>query len=268
MNPYHVELEVFRGPIDLLLYLVRKRELAVEEISLSQITGDYLASLDVLQELNIDQVGDFIEVASLLIEFKARTLLPNDDASNDAEYSDPRQDLVQRLLLYKRFKDVAAALEDQYRVWQDCFARVADDLPPRTIDLANQPIKEVELWDLVSAFGRLLRDSIPPPDENIYYDETPIHIHLQRIHDRIIESGHVAFSQLFEAGIHKSSMIGIFLAVLELVRHHGAVTNQQEPDGEIWIRPGPEFKRELDLSNVDTYTPANLQSGDPASMIQ
>ena len=165
---FSVELDVFRGPLDLLLYLVRKHEVDVQEVAIARITQQYLESLDALEVLNVDDVGDFIDVASILVEFKSRLVLPTEEASDDDALSDPRESFVERLLLYKQFKDAAHLLDDQFRDWQHRFCRVGDDAPLRKIELSDQPIKEIELWDLVSAFGRLLRDNTPPRAENIY----------------------------------------------------------------------------------------------------
>lgn len=268
MPGFSVELDIFRGPMDLLLYLVRKHEVDVQHVAISQITQQYLDSLEALELLNVDDVGDFIDVASLLVELKSRSVLPTDDEFADDSLHDPREDLVERLLLYKQFKDAANLLDDQFRDWQHRFCRVADDSPERKVDLAEQPIKEVELWDLVSAFGRLLRDNTPPRAENIYYDETPIQVHMARIHSILVASGKVAFSELFEVGMHKSSMIGVFLAILELVRHHDAVTEQEGLSGEIWIRPGEGYKADLELAQVDDYGGRKTPPGDPASLVQ
>jgi segregation and condensation protein A len=98
-----------------------------------------------------------------------------------------------------------------------------------------QPIQEVELWDLVSAFGRVLRDNRTVQPSNIVYDETPIQVYMQRIVRVLVERHRVAFSDLFTPGMHKSAMIGMFLAVLELVRYHGLQTEQEELHGEIWL---------------------------------
>jgi segregation and condensation protein A len=114
----------------------------------------------------------------------------------------------------------------------------------------------------------MLRDNAPPREENIYYDETPIQVHMGRIHSIILERGQVAFSELFELGMHKSSMIGVFLAILEMVRHHGAMTEQEGMNGEIWIRRGSEYKSELDVSQVDPYDGILTRPGDPASLIE
>ena len=266
---FRIDLDIFRGPIDLLHFLVRKNEIEVNEISLAQITRQYQDYLDVLKEIDINQVGDFIAVAAQLVEIKTRQVLPrNEFESEHDDEEDPRQDLVERLLIYREFKETSSLLEEQSRLWQQRYARVTDDLPPRKVDVAEQPIREVELWDLVSAFGRVLRDNRPPVDEKVFYDETPIHVYMQKIHDRLANAKKVAFSEMFEPGMHKSSMVGVFLAVLELCRHHSVMTEQTNEHGEIWIVPGEDFNQELDLSNIDTYEgDSDGPSGDPASLV-
>ena len=179
---------------------------------------------------------------------------------------DPRLNLVERLLMFKQFKDASSLLEEKGIEWQNHYARMADDLPTKKVDPASQPIKEVELWDLVSAFGRVLRDNRPVPQANIVYDETPIHVYMQRIHARIVRERSISFSELFEAGMHKSAMVGIFLAVLELTRHHNVVAQQNELHSEIVIIPNEGFTDSLDVSNIDDYNP-HLPSGDPGSMV-
>lgn len=267
---FQVTNDLFRGPIDLLLYLVRRHEVEVTEIELSKLTKQYLEHIEVLKEISIDLVGDFVEVASHLVEIKAKALLPRNEFEEDEQSNtetDPRQDLVNRLLLYKKFRDASTLLEERAAKWQNRFARIADDLPPKQHNISDQPIREVELWDLVSAFGRVLRDNQPAEDANIVYDETPIHVYMQRIHERIVETRRVSFSELFELGMHKSSMVSIFLAVLELARHHGVVTQQDDLYGDLVVAPGDSFSEELDVSNIDDYNP-HMKSGDPASMIK
>ncbi len=268
---FNVDSDYFRGPIDLLLYLVRRHEVEVTRIALAEITEKYLEYLDVLKEISINAVGDFLEVASILVELKARAVLPrNDLEKEETEELDPRQDLVQRLLLYKQFKDASGLLEDKFSQWQNRYTRMADDLPTKKVDMADQPIHEVELWDLVSAFGRVLRDNRPVPQANITYDETPIHVYMKRIHARIVREKSVSFSDLFESGMHKSAMVGIFLAVLELTRHHNVIAQQSDLHSEIMVIPNEGFSDVLDVSNIDDYNPhsQNLPSGDPGSMVE
>jgi segregation and condensation protein A len=249
---FRVDLDVFRGPLDLLLYLVRKEELDVSDLRLSAVTEQYLEYIAVLEQINVDAVGDFLEVASLLIEMKSRTVLPGEEEVAD-ELEDPRQELVRRLLEYKQYRDAASVLEERSREWHERFARLASDLPGRRVSPDEQPIQEVELWDLVSAFGRVLKakHAIPGP-ESIRYDDTPIHIYMQRIDDRLRREGRTAFTQFFEDAVHKSTLVGMFLAVLEMVRHHHARAAQPELFGEIWLEPG-ELSVPDDFAAVDEY---------------
>jgi segregation and condensation protein A len=235
---FRVDLEIFRGPLDLLLYLVRKHEVEITEIPIAPITEQFLEYISVLEQLDVNAVGDFLDMASNLIEIKSRMVLPRGGEVDDA-IDDPRQELVSRLLEYKKYKEAASMLEERSRRWQERFPRLSDDLPARQFDPANAPIHEVELWDLVSAFSRVMRESAAIASSNIVYDDTPIHVYMDQINRQLGAEGRMAFSALFQPGMHKSRLVGIFLAVLELVRHHGILTEQDELFGEIWILPGP-----------------------------
>jgi segregation and condensation protein A len=168
-------------------------------------------------------------------------------------WEDPRHELVQRLLEYKTYKDAASMLEERSRDFQQHHARLASELPPRQIDPAGQPIQEVELWDLVSAMGRILRESQKARPTTIVYDDTPIQVYMQRIHARVAEHGRVAFSEMFEPGMHKSAIVGVFLAVLELARHHNVRAEQNDADGEIWIVPVEGFDPAKQIVTADDY---------------
>jgi segregation and condensation protein A len=249
---FRVELDVFRGPLDLLLYLVRKHEVEIVDIPIATITEQFLEYLGVIQQLDVNAAGDFLEMASMLVEIKSRMVLPRGGEVED-ELADPRQELVERLLEYKKFKDAASMLEERSRGWQQRFGRLADDLPARQRNLGDQEIQEVELWDLVSAFGRIMRESEASKPANIVYDDTPIHVYMSRIKTHLDKRGRVSFRELFEPGVHKSALVGIFLAVLELVRHRFARAEQSNLFSEIWILPGLEPDAPLDASNVDNY---------------
>ena len=140
------------------------------------------------------------------------------------------------------------------RSWQQQYSRLASDLPGRERNLAEEPIQEVELWDLVSAFGRIMRDSVAAKPSNIVYDDTPIHVYMEPDpRPAACSAGSWPSASCFDAGMHKSAMIGIFLAVLELVRHHRVRVEQNEVFGEIWLLPEADCSQPLDLSNVDNY---------------
>lgn len=249
---FRVDLSIFRGPLDLLLYLVRKHEVEIAEIPISSITEQYLEYLAVLKELDVDAVGEFVALASTLIEIKSQQVLPRCDEVDDT-LEDPREDLVRRLLEYKKFRDAACILEERGRLWQQQYPRLVNDLPPREHDLADDPIQEIELWDLVSAFGRVLRTAELNQPSSILYDDTPIHVYMTRIQDRLKAAPRLAFTALFEPGMHKSKLVGIFLAMLELVRHHQVGVEQSELFGEIWISPRKDRTEMLDPTSIDNY---------------
>ncbi|HID75536.1 MAG TPA: chromosome segregation protein ScpA [Planctomycetaceae bacterium] len=249
---FRVDLDIFRGPLDLLLYLVRKHEVEITEIPLATIADQYLEYLDVLERLDCNAVGDFLALASTLIELKSQQILPRADEV-EGEVEDPRQELVRRLLEYKRYRDAASMLEERGRRWQQRYRRQTIDVAPRRRDVAEEPIREVELWDLVSAFGRIIRDSVASQPSSIVYDETPIHVYMDRLYRRIQEGGPLAFSRLFDRRMHKSTLIGMFLAVLELVRHGHVRLEQNGLFGEIWLLPSSQAAGPLDLSEVDNY---------------
>jgi segregation and condensation protein A len=249
---FRVDLNVFRGPLDLLLYLVRKHEVEICDLPIAAITDQYLQYISVLEQIDVNAVGDFLALASMLIEIKSQQVLPRSDEVEES-IEDPRQDLVRRLLEYKQYRDAASMLEERSRTWQQHYPRMSCDLPARQHDLADQPIEEVELWDLVSAFGRIIRETEAAKPSSIVYDDTPIHVHMERIHAQLIERGQLAFSGLFTHEMHRSKLIGIFLAVLELVRHHRARLEQNELFGEIWLLPDVQCAQPLDRSAVDNY---------------
>jgi len=249
---FRVQLDVFRGPLDLLLFLVRKHEVDVCNIPIALITDQFIAHLEVLQQLDVNDVGDFLELASTLIEIKSQLVLPR-GGEEAVSWDDPRDQLVARLLEYKRYKDAASMLDERSRDWQQHYPRLASDVAPRNIDPAGQPIREVELWDLVSAMGRVLRDSQAVTPATIVYDETPIQVYMQRIHGKLAADRRVAFSDMFQPGMHKSAIVGVFLAVLELVRHHDVRTEQNDLHGEIWIVPGDGFDPTKEIVATDDY---------------
>ncbi len=252
MTDFRVEIDNFRGPLDLLLYLVRKHEVEITEIPVSVVVEQFAEYLDVLQALDVDSVGEFLEMASTLAEIKSRMILPRADEVLEV-LDDPRQELVLRLLEYKKFKDAAATLDERSRLWQDRFVRRASDLSLSVRDLAEEPVREIELWDLVSAFGRVMRDNESSRPACIVYDETPVEVFMERIHAQLRERGRLAFSELFQPQMHKSTLIGIFLALLELVRHHGVIAEQNDLFGEIWLLPSSEVDAPLNLADVTDY---------------
>jgi|UniRef100_A0A7C4LMQ6 segregation and condensation protein A len=237
-TPFRVELADYSGPLDLLLYLVRRNEVEIVQLPIARITAQFLQFLEVLRFLDFDLVGDFVVMASTLVEIKSRSVLPQpaDDSPSEAPQDDePRGELIARLLQYKRYKEAALALEERAAEWQLRFPRLSDDRPQAGRDHAADPIREVELWDLVSALGRLLHKKVLEETAAIRYDETPQSVYMERIAARVREQGRVPFSSFFEGTNQRSRIIGIFLAILELLRHHGFRAEQPVAYGEIYV---------------------------------
>lgn len=241
--PYRVELDRFSGPMDLLLYLVRRNEVDLRHLPVARITSQFQDYIEVLQVLDLGIVGDFVVMASTLIEIKSRMVLPeeNEEEAPPEEppisAGDPRSELIQQLLEYRRFKEAAVALEARADEWQERYPRLAGDRPSVAKDPTADRIKEVELWDLVSALSRILRRADVTPEGHIRYDETPISVYVEQIGNRVRAEHEVRFTSLFDETTSRSKITGMFLAVLELLRHHSFRAEQDESFGEIIIRP-------------------------------
>ncbi len=249
---FSVQLDDFHGPLDLLLYLVRRHELDVVDIPLARVIDQYLEYIAVLEQLDLDAVGDFLDLASTLIEIKSRMVLPGDEEV-ERELEDPRRELVRRLLEFKQYRDAASMLEERSREWRERFPRMANNAPVLPLEPHEQPIHEVELWDMVSAFGRVLKEKLAATGPtHIRYDDTPIHVFMQRIDARLRCEGRVAFAAFFESAVHKTTLIGMFLAVLQLMRFQHARAVQPAPFEEIWLEAGAE-PLPADLSVVNEY---------------
>lgn len=238
---YRVELDLFTGPLDLLLYLVRKQEVDVRDLRIAEMTRQFQEFLEILEVLDLDLVGDFVVMASTLIEIKSRLVLaqPEDDPPpvDQPVTSDARNELIEKLLEYKRIKEAATALEERAAEWQERYPRLSNDRPTSSKDPAADRIKEVELWDLVSALGRVLQTKVNEEQTSVRYDETPLEVHVQQIGDRVRNEREVRFTSLFDGETLRSRIVGLFLAILELVRHHGFRAEQSVLGGEIIIRP-------------------------------
>jgi len=239
---YRVELDLFTGPLDLLLYLVRRNEVDIVDLPIARITRQFQEFLDVLRELDLDLIGDFMVMASTLMEIKSRSVLPSPEEEHPesiagTEKGDPRSDLVHQLLEYRKFKEAALALERHAAVWQERYPRLSDERPRAGKDPSADRIKEVELWDLVSALGRILKRKEIESETSIRYDETPIQTYVERIGGIVREKREVPFQSLFADEPSRSRIIGMFLAVLELIRHHHFRAIQSADFAEILLLP-------------------------------
>lgn len=228
---YTVALDSFHGPLDLLLYLVKRNEVDIHDVPLARLADQFLDYIRVVQELDVELAGDFLVMAATLMEIKSRALLPAEAATAAADEPDPRRELVRQLLEYRKFKDAAAALEQQA-------SRAAARLPRSPADAPAAPeavVRPVELWDLVSAFARLMRETHALRPTTIPLDDTPQEVYERRVAEAVRAAGRLAFRDLFTPPYHKAKLLGLFLAVLELIKRRQIGLEQPEPFGEIWL---------------------------------
>ena len=239
-DAYRVDLDIYNGPLDLLLYLIRRSEIDIYDIPIARITEQYLSYIDAIRLLDPAVAGDFLVMAATLMEIKSRMLLPTPPPEEDGEPEDPRSELVRQLLEYKRYKDAAAWLAAQADERAERFGRPA---PAGLVHDApqEQDLKEVELWDLVEAFGRLMRETLAGVPDTIVDEDVPVQVISEEILDRLQREGEVPFSRLFEGQPTRRHIVAVFLALLELVRLGRVAALQEEPFGEIILRlRGPE----------------------------
>lgn len=214
---YQVRLDKFEGPLDLLLYLIKKSEINIYDIPIALITQQYLDYLSLMKSLNLTVAGEFLVMAATLVQIKSRMLLPEDRAETDEEDGpDPRDELVRRLLEYKRYKEAARRLDDRERVWREVFGR---DEPPMTPTPNGEGwLEEVTLFDLVDALQRVVARL---PDQRLM-EITPENLTVKDRMNVIIEAldrkESVTFLSLFEGQTHRLLIIVTFLALLELIR--------------------------------------------------
>ncbi|MBV9122389.1 MAG: segregation/condensation protein A [Planctomycetes bacterium] len=234
---YQVDLDTFRGPLDLLLYLVKRHEVDICDIPIAQITEQFQEYLRVLKLIDVERAGDFMVLAATLMEIKSKMLLPRPEEATEEE-ADPRQELVRQLIEYKNFKDAAALLDAQAERQMYRLPRQAVEPPPGP-DPSLVPLRSVELWDLVSAFGRLMRETLALQPKQIVMDETPLQVYMDLILQRLQQEPRLAFVTLFTPPHHRARLLGLFLAVLELIKARRIQAEQTEPFGDIWLVSAP-----------------------------
>lgn len=234
---YQVDLATFRGPLDLLLYLVKHNEVDVCDIPIARVTDQFLRYIDALQLIDVEWAGEFLVMAATLMEIKSKLVLPRGPEAEEEE-ADPRLDLVRQLVEYKKFKDAAAALESRAEEQLSRLPRQPVDQPaPPGPD--QQPLRAVELWDLVSAFGRLMRETLALQPQQVVMDDTPIHVHMETILQRLTGVARLPFSAVFTPPHTRGRLLGLFLATLELIKGRQIMVEQPEVFGELWLSPAP-----------------------------
>lgn len=239
MAPYRVNLDIFAGPLDLLLYLVRKDEVDIYDIEISKVTGEYIKHIDMLKLFDIELAGDFLVMAATLMEIKSAMLLPRveDESEEETESTDPRAELVRQLLEYKKFKDAANMLEDSAAVRIQRFTRpdaIISKLKPQ--EEPELDLDEVSIWTLLEAFDGIMQATGNYQSYEHIHDDTSIDFYQIEILHRLQTEGPRTFRELFEGKSNKLQMIGVLLGMLELMKSELIWVEQSECVGEIRIR--------------------------------
>lgn len=231
---YEIKLDIFEGPLDLLLYLIRKNEIDIYNIPIALITEQYLEYLDIMRSLNLDLAGEYLVLASTLIHIKSRLLLP--PVENDVEGEegqDPRAELVQQLLEYQAFKEAALSLEDRPLLDRDVFTRGAPAEEPTAAEEEEEAMIEVGVFELVQAFRRIIAGLDKSEDLAIDADKMSLTDRINEIMERLAEEKQVTFTELIGDKLDRKRIVYTFLAILELMKLRMIRAYQSGPFGAI-----------------------------------
>lgn len=238
---YKVRLDVFEGPLDLLLYLIKRDEVDIYDISIEKITKEYLAFLEAFQTLNIELAGEFIVMAATLLYIKSRMLLPRDQQlpEEEADEDDPRWELIRQLVEYKKFKEAADRLREREALQEALFPRmpVVPELPAAE----NLALEEVGIFDLIHAFQKVLKRLENKTEDlrDIFEENFTVGDKIESIMRRTEEGVSVRFAELFSDAASRAEIVVTFLAMLELIRMKQLMVRQEEGFGEIWVERAP-----------------------------
>jgi len=233
---------MFEGPLDLLLYLVKKDHLNIYDIPIAKVTQQYLEYINFMQLLDLDTVGDFLVMAATLMQIKSKMLLPASETSAEEEQEDPRAELVKRLLEYEKFKQIADNLREKELSQQDVFKRPKTELPAGAQAAAKEDDKyfEASIFDLISAFSQALKDIPKEVFYEVIKDQFTVE---QKVHDilhLLLVETDVKLSALFSKAKDKLEIIVIFLAILELAKMKEIVARQDAAFEDIIISRNKE----------------------------
>ena len=242
---YKVKLDFFQGPLDLLLFLIKRDKIDIYDIPISNITKQYVEYIELMQLLDLEVAGEFLVMAATLMHIKSRMLLPEDpEAEGEEEQLDPREELVRKLLEYKKFKDAADKLHDMHEKHREMFLREGDGGKALVMSEDGENCFEASLFDLINAFRKVLKDAPKETFHKVIKNEYTVADKIHEIFHMLTEKTRVIFSSLFQTASTKDEVIATFLAVLELMKMREILTVQREFFSEIEIIRNPDVARE------------------------
>lgn len=280
MADYRVNLDIFAGPLDLLLYLVRKEEVDIYDIPIARITDQYLQYLELLKQLDIDLAGDFLVMAATLMEIKSAMLLPSTESEQpgEAESGDPRAELIRQLLEYKKFKDAANLLDAAAERHQERQGRPASLLDKLVPDAEPEiDMDQVSIWDLLEAFDAVCKATGTSTYTGHIRDDTPIDLYQIEVLHRLQTEGPLTFERIFDGKPNRLVLVGVFLGILELIRGKLIWAEQGENASQIYLRSLTDEPAEQAVQRVimvtgemeaEAPTPAELAQAVPIPIVE
>ncbi len=270
---FRAELEVFSGPLDLLLHLIRQEEVDIFEVPLARITDRYLAAVRTMEFFDINVAAEFLVVAATLMEIKSRTLLPPDQISEEEDEGDPGVELVRRLIEYKEFREAADHLGERVKEQAEKFPRPRTRLPEDASAEAEPEtlLGELAVWDLMAAFAEVVEQTRLAPSTRVITSDVPLSVYVDEvIHTVRLSRGPVAFLDFFRDEVTRPRVVGIFLALLELYRRR--LIHVTELDGTLQVTlRDPDEDCGLRIADCgldgETASPADAELADDRTAI-
>jgi segregation and condensation protein A len=258
MTEYKVKFEVFEGPLDLLLYLIKKEEVDIYEVNLTQLATQFIEYIEVMRLLDLEIAGEFLVMASTLMYIKSRELLPVDQqvvAEGEEEGDDPRWELIRQLVEYKKFKDAAAQLQTLEMRQEQVYPR----LPVKPEFGREEPPGKAQasLFDLLNAVNAILKRIVEREDlRDIFEDKWTVSEKIESIMKLIAQRQSLKFSALFASATSRTEVVVTFLAMLELIRLRQIIATQETPFGEIELARAPREPAPEAVSHAGDYAQA------------
>jgi segregation and condensation protein A len=270
---YKLRLDVFEGPLDLLLYLIKKNDIDICDIPISAITDQYLEYIDLMKMMDLDVIGDFLVMAATLMQIKSKMLLPPDPGQAEEEEMDPRDELVKRLQEYKVFKEIAEKLKEKESFRQDLFGRSMDEVLAKEIkDDAKEVYFEASLFDLINAFTKAIRKFKEETVYQVNREEFTVEQKIHEILHLLLEKENILLTELFAKARSKIEVIVTFMSILELIRLREIVVLQKRVFGDIEVMrnrnnvipPGrSEESKESESNETPDSSPASTDEAAP-----
>jgi segregation and condensation protein A len=269
---YRVNLDVFAGPLDLLLHLVRKEEVDIYDIPIAKVTDQYIRYIEMMKRLDMDVAGDFLVMAATLMQIKSAMLLPRapGEELGAEDFADPRAELIRQLLEYKRFKDAANLLAAAADERGERFGR--PDTIVEQLKGESEPavdLDQISIWDLLEAFDAIMEATGAKFDMSHIADDTPIDLYQIEVLHRLQTEGPMSFERVFESRGSRLMLVGLFLAVLELIRERLIWAEQPQAGSAIYLRAlTDEPAQEAVRKAIITAEAAAAAAQTPASKVE